>query len=304
MFASSPQIGVVYALLAFGTWGLTAIYFKAVGNVPPVEVLAHRVIWSVPLTALFVSCSRDWPNLATALRDRRTLATLVVSAGLIGTIWFVFVYAVVTDRVLHASLGYFINPVVNVVLGVIILRERLRPMQWLAVALALVGTVNMTWSVGELPWISLVLAFSFAFYGLLRKTVNVGPVSGLFVEASLLAPMALGYLLFLEVRGQGAFSAGGFQLDLLLVAAGPITVLPLVWFTSGARRLRYATIGVLLYLSPTLQFLLAVVVYREPFTHTHVVTFAFIWTGLAVFVGDSLMGQKRHRKGRPARESS
>ena len=288
------KIGVLYALAAFGFWGIVPVYFKAVQHVAPLEILCHRVAWSVPFTALLITLGRDWGALVEAVSTRKILGTLFLSAILVATNWFIFIYAIITDRLLQASLGYFINPLVNVLLGVVFLRERLRPWQVLAVILAAAGTFNLTVNYGMLPWISLTLAFSFGFYGLIRKTVPIESVNGLFIETSLLFPFAVAYLLYRAVKGVGAFGVIDWQTTTLLALAGLVTSLPLVWFTSAARRLQYTTIGIVQYLGPSLQFLLAVLYYHEPFTSVYLITFAFIWAGLAIFIAGSLFLQRRN----------
>lgn len=294
MFVSREQrTGFLYALAAFGFWGLGPIYFKAVAHVPPLEVLGHRVVWTVVLTALLIAAARDWTTLRRALSSRRVLLTLALSGSLVACNWLIFIHAVVSGQVLEASLGYFINPLLNVLLGMVFLKETLRPWQALAVLLAAAGTANLALSVGSLPLIALGLAFTFGVYGLLRKTVKIEAVNGLFVETTLVLPLALGYLTWIGLRSEGQFVAGGTTTTLLLMAAGLVTALPLVWFTAGARRLRYGTIGIIQYLAPTLQFLLAVVVFREPFGRAHLVTFGLIWTGLAIYTADSLAFQRR-----------
>lgn len=295
------NIGIICALGAFGVWGIVPIYFKALQLVSPVEILAHRVFWSVPFTALLITLSRDWKNLMKALSGKRVLSTLFLTAMLVATNWFVFIFAIVSNRVLQASLGYYINPLVNVLLGMVFLKERLSFWQALAVLLAAAGTLNLSLSYGRVPWISLALAFTFSFYGLLRKTVRIESLNGLFVETSLLFPFAFGYLSWLTVKGACAFWTPHWQTTALLALAGLVTSVPLVWFTSAARRLRYATLGILQYLGPSLQFLLAVFTYHEPFTHVHLLTFGCIWTGLAVFVLDSLFRQRKNSIGCPSR---
>lgn len=288
------NIGVICALGAFGLWGIVPVYFRALHQATPIEILAHRVFWSVPFTALLITLSHDWKGLWEALSEKKVLSTLFLTAILVATNWFVFIYAIVTDRLLQASLGYYINPLVNVLLGMVFLGERLRLHQGLAVLLAAAGTFNLALSYGKLPWISLALAFTFSFYGLLRKTVRIESLNGLFVETSLLFPLALGYLSFLTVKGVCAFWIADRQTAALLALAGLVTSVPLVWFTSAARRLRYATLGILQYLAPSLQFLLAVFIYREPFTHVQLITFGCIWSGLAIFVLDSVSQQRKN----------
>lgn len=286
---------MLYALAAFCFWGLVPIYFKAVAVVPPLELLAHRVLWSVPLVALLITLGRQWGPLRRALASRRVWLILCLSASLAACNWFVFIYAIVSGRVLQASLGYFINPLVNVILGLVFLRERLRPWQAVAVLLAAAGTLNLALAAGQIPWISLSLAFSFGTYGLLRKTVRIESLNGLLVETSLLSPAALGYLLLLAAQGRGAFWAGGPEISGLLILAGAVTALPLVWFTSAARRLPYTTIGLFQYLAPSIQFCLAVFVYQEPFSKAHLITFAYIWAGLTLYMTDSYRARNRGR---------
>ena len=275
-------------------WGIAPVYFKAMQHVPPFEILCHRVVWSVPFTALLITLGRDWGALAKAVSTRKVLGTLFLSATLVAANWFIYIYAILTDRLLKASLGYFINPLVNILLGILFLRERLRFWQVLAVFFAAAGTLNLTVNYGSLPWISLTLAFSFGFYGLIRKTVLIESVNGLFIETSLLFPFAVSYLFYLAVKGAGAFGVIDWQTTTLLFLAGLVTSLPLVWFTSAARRLQFTTIGIAQYISPSLQFILAVLYYREPFNHVYLITFVFIWVGLAIFIADSFSLQRRN----------
>jgi len=289
----SRKIGVAYVLAAFGFWGIVPIYFKAVVHVSPQEVLCHRVIWSVPLVALMITLFRDWKNLFAALGSIRILGTLFVSATLLTVNWFVFIYAVSTSRILQVSLGYYINPLVNVLLGIVFLKERLRLLQAVAVLLAAGGTINLAIHYGSFPWIALGLALTFAFYGLIRKTVRIESVNGLFVETTLIAPFALAFLLWQGQKGDIAFGSVDWQTTTLLVLAGAVTTFPLVWFTSGARRLQLSTIGILQYLGPSLLFILAVFFYGEAFSFISAITFAFIWIALALFVLDTIVLKPR-----------
>lgn len=275
--------GVACSVGAYALWGVFPIYFKAVAAVPALEVLAHRIVWSVALVALLLSFQRGWRLVVGALRNRRLLITLAGSALVISLNWGVFIWAVADGRILECSLGYYINPLVSVLLGVAVLRERLRPMQWLAVAIAAAGVAIEVVSFGTLPWVALTLAISFAFYGLIRKTAPVDPVSGLFIETLLLSPAAVIFLAVLAVQGEGAFLTQGLRIDALLLLAGPITALPLLLFVAGAQRIRLTTVGLLQYIAPTGHFLLAVFVYHEPFTPVHLATFAFIWLALAIY---------------------
>ena len=281
--AARAATGVACSIGAYALWGVFPIYFKAVAEVPALEVLAHRIVWSVVLVAGLLSLQRSWRLVALALANRRLLLTLAGSALVISLNWGVFIWAVADGRILDCSLGYYINPLVSVVLGVAVLRERLRRVQWLAVAIAAVGVATEVISFGTLPWVALTLALSFAFYGLIRKTAPVDPVSGLFIETLLLSPAALIFLAVLAAEGEGAFLAKGWRVDALLLLAGPITALPLLLFVAGAQRIRLSTVGLLQYIAPTGHFLLAVFVYEEPFTPVHLATFAFIWLALAIY---------------------
>jgi len=276
-------VGVAYGLAAYLFWGFVPVYFKAVAHVAALEVLAHRVVWSVVLLAILLRISGSWRSLAGAMGSRRTVLTLLGTTTLIATNWFVFIWTVAHNQVLQASLGYFINPLVNVLLGMVFLRERLRPWQTFSVLLATAGVGYQTWQLGTLPAVALLLAFTFGFYGLLRKTAPVEAVVGLTVETFLLVPLALVYLGYLWRDGALCFGHASWQTNVLLPLGGVVTAVPLLWFTHAARRLRMATLGFLQYLAPSLQFLLAVAAYDEPFTRTHMVSFACIWTALAIY---------------------
>ncbi len=280
--------GLIYAVSAFGFWGMLPIYFKAVAVASPWEILAHRVLWSAVLTAGLLTWNKGWRHLASQLQARRAWLTLVATSLLVTSNWLVTIYAVTSGQVLSLSLGYYINPLFYVLLGMFFLGERLNRAQWFAVALAAAGTANLALALGQLPWISLALAITFGIYGLLRKTVTVGPVGGLFVETALMAPAALAGMLLLEGAGLAALGHLGRGLDLLLLAAGPVTAIPLLWFVAAARRLPLYVLGLLQYLAPSLHFVLGVAVYGETFGPFHLVTFACIWSGLVVFGWDSL----------------
>jgi chloramphenicol-sensitive protein RarD len=287
--------GAAYALAAFGFWGVVPIYYKALDGILPADVLAHRIVWTVVMGALLLTLRRDWPRLRPVFRSRRTLATLFLSAVLVSTNWLVFIYALQTDRVLDASLGYYINPLVNVLLGMALLGERLNRARICAVLLAATGTLILAVSYGRPPWIALILAFSFGFYGLVRKRTDVPVLGGLFVETAFLFPLAAGTILLLGREGSGAFLSLGLATDMLLVAAGPVTMLPLLWFTKAARRLPLNAVGLFQYLGPSLSFLLAVFLYHEPFTTAHLITFGCIWAGLAIVTVDGLRQARRLR---------
>jgi len=293
----------LYGTLAFVIWGLTPIYWKLLVQVPAAEILAHRIVWGLFFIAGWMSLRGRWPELLSVLKRPRTVAALSLSTVFIAGNWGIFVWAVNADRVLSTSLGYFINPLVNVLLGLLVLGERLNTRQWVAVSLAAIAVTTLTIRQGQLPWISLVLAFSFAFYGLLRKTVNADAVVGLTFETMALGPLAAGFLLYQKHRGVAAFGHQSVEVNLLLVVAGAVTVVPLILFTLGVRRLPLSTAGLLQYIAPTCTFLLAVFLYNEPFTAAHAVSFGLIWTALALYTYDlrqRLRTQHRHRVAPPA----
>lgn len=291
--STEARVGVAYAVAAYGLWGVFPLYFKLVVHVPALEVLAHRIIWSLAFLVGLMLLRRNARGVFVALRDRRTLVTLTITTLLIATNWFLFIWAVTHDLVLQASLGYFINPLVSVLLGFLFLRERLRRLQTLAVGLAGLGVGYLTVLGGQFPGLALYLACSFGLYGLLRKIARVDALAGLTVETGLLTPLALGFLVTQMVRGQAVFGASSVGMSLLLVLAGVVTATPLLWFAEAARRLRLATLGFLQYLAPTGHFLLAVLAFGEPFTRAHLVTFACIWTALAIYSIDTVKGARR-----------
>jgi chloramphenicol-sensitive protein RarD len=275
--------GFAFGLAAYGAWGIFPVYLKAVARVPVLEVLCHRVAWSVPLL-LALSWRQDrLADVRGVLRRRSTLAALTASTVLIAVNWLVYIYSVVNGRMLESSLGYYINPLVNVLLGVVILHETLQRLERVAVALAAAGLLWLALHLGQPPWISLVLALSFGLYGLVRKMTPVGALTGLTVETLLLFPLALGTLAWKLTHGQARFLSGDTRLDVLLLLAGPFTAIPLLFFAGAARRLPLSTLGFLQYLSPTLQFLLAVLAYGEPFRRAQAGAFAFIWAALVLF---------------------
>lgn len=290
---SESRRGVVFGIAAYGLWGLIPLYFKSVTLVAPTEVLAHRALWSFVLLAAVVGLLGQWGQLWRRLRDVRVALMLGLSAFLIAMNWLTFIYAVQSYQVVQSSLGYFIAPLVNVLLGVLLLRERLRPFQMVSIVLAAAGVVTLTGLVGQFPWIALALAFSMAFYGLLRKTMPVDSLMSITVETLAMAPCALAYLGHLGTTDQ--MSCSGFSTLGLLMLSGPVTTIPLLFFGGAARRLRLSTLGFLQYLTPSMQFLLAVVVFREPFAPAQLVSFACIWAAVLVYVLDSLRAAQQNR---------
>jgi len=289
----TAQFGLLCGAAAYGLWGLIPLYFKAVGHVAPVEVLAHRAMWSFVTLALLIRLLGRWGELWRELRSGKLLLMLGLSTLLIATNWLIFIYAVATGQVLQSSLGYFINPLVNVLLGVTFLGERLRPYQALSIVLAGVGVLVLAAVVGTIPWIALTLAVTFALYALLRKIMPVDGWVSLTVETLGMTPAALAYLGYLaataKTTGSGPASIG------LLALSGPITTVPLLFFGAAARRLRLSTMGILQYLSPSLQFLLAVLVFREPFSTAQLVSFACIWAAIAIYTADSFRAVRQAR---------
>ncbi len=293
--AKQKRLGVGYGLAAFLSWGAIPFYFKAVAAVPSLEVLAHRVVWSLGFLLLLTLSRGRWTEFRALFRSRRTQLTLMLTTCLIATNWGVFIWAVAHERLVEASLGYFITPLFNVLLGFVFLRERLRPFQLVAVVLAAAGIAWMTVHLGQLPLISVALAVSFGFYGLLRKQVPASGVQGLTAETLMLSPVAVAWLLWQARQGELVFLQGNIRLDILLFAAGVITALPLIWFAEGARRLRLATLGFLQYLAPSCQLLLAVAVFGEPFTRDHGVSFGLIWIALGIYSIDTAWGMRRRK---------
>ena len=277
------RLGLLYTTGAFLIWGVVPVYWKMLQHVPALEILAHRIVWGFACVALWMTIRGRWPELRAVFGRPRTVAALLASTFFIAVNWGLFIYAVNTDRVLATSLGYYINPLINVLLGLVVLRERLNRNQWFAISLAVLAVVLLTVQAGELPWISLVLPAAFGLYSLLRKTVQADAVVGLTFETAALAPLAVMLLLWQERRGVGALGHQGLGIDLLLVAAGAVTAVPLILFTLGVRRIELSTAGLLQYIAPTCTFLLAVLLYDEPFSTAHALSFGLIWTALVVY---------------------
>ncbi len=288
--------GVLYALGAYLLWGLFPVYFKLVAAVPALEILAHRIAWSLLLVLGLLGLRRDWGWVGALARQPQQLRWFIASAALVSVNWGLYIWAVNSQRVVDASLGYFINPLVNVAIGALLLHERLRPAQWVAVAIAGAGVAWLTATAGAPPWIGLLLAFSFAGYGLLRKQAPLGAMEGFALEVTLLFPLALAYLLWLAVQGAEHFTQAPWSLQALLALSGPVTAVPLLLFAAGARRIPFSTLGLLQYVAPTLQLLLGVWLFKEPFAGAKVAGYALVWLALAVFTADSLLSAWRGRR--------
>lgn len=274
--------GLFAAMAAYGLWGFLPLYFQFLGDMPPLVILAHRIIWSVPTALVLVLAAGKWGEFAGLFRQPRLLFTLFASSLMIAANWTIYIWAVTNHRVLEGSLGYYINPLIVFLFAALFFGERFRPLQIVAVAIAALGVVNQTLVVGEFPWVSLSLAISFAIYGAIRKTTPVDSRIGFGMEALWLAPAALLYLTLFLPSGVPAFGSGEPGFIALLLLAGPLTALPLILFAIGARRLRLSTIGILQYIAPSVQFMIGLAM-GEPFTPGHAVTFGLIWTGVLVF---------------------
>jgi chloramphenicol-sensitive protein RarD len=285
--------GLAYALAAYAAWGVVPVVWKQLGHVPPIELVSHRVFWSLLFVLALIAAKGRFGELRAVLADPKRRRWMLASTALISTNWFVFIWAVAAGRIAHASLGYYLNPLLNVLLGRLLLGEKLRRPQVVAVALAAGGVVNLAVAAGELPWVSIVLALSFSAYGLVRKQAPVEPLAGLAVETGLVAPVAVGVLAWSASAGTWAFETSTPGQLAWLLSAGAVTALPLLWFAHGARRLKYSTMGIVQYLAPPVQLALAVLVYGEPFTRAHAVTFGCIWAAVAIYAADAAWAQAR-----------
>lgn len=284
--------GLLFGLAAYGLWGIMPLYFKALKAVPSIDIVAHRIVWSMLVLALFLTIAKSWGAVRAAIAHRKTMALLLVTSLLIGVNWLLYVYAINSGHILAGSLGYYLNPLANILLGRFLLKEHLDRTQWLAVGIAAAGVSVLAAGAVNTLWISLTLCFSFATYGLLRKIAAVESLPGLAIETAILAPVAIGWLAMGGAAGRPFLGPDETQ-NALLIATGLVSTVPLLCFTAAARRLNYSTVGILQFIAPTIQFLLAVAVYHEPFTTTHAIAFGCIWTALFLYVGALL---KKRRK--------
>ncbi|MGC9422518.1 EamA family transporter RarD [Vibrio sp.] len=285
--------GILFALSAYTIWGIAPIYFKQLNQVSPLEILSHRIIWSFFLLAALLHFSRQWKAVVDVFQSKNKLFYLLLTSLLIGGNWLIFIWAINSNHMLDASLGYYINPLLNVFLGMLFLGERLRKLQWFAVLLAAIGVGIQLILFGSIPLVALALAVTFGLYGLLRKKVAVGAQSGLFIETLVLLPIATLYLFSLADSPTSSLTENDWHLNLLLVSAGLVTTLPLLCFTSAATRLKLSTLGFFQYIGPSFMFLLAVMVYGEAFSSDKAVTFLFIWGALLVFTFDAAVYNRR-----------
>ncbi len=289
---NESAVGVAYATAAYLAWGVFPVYFHALAGVPAPQILAHRILWSLVFLVLLITALRRWPEILRELRSAGTVRGLAASAVFISANWLVYIWAVNSGHVLEASLGYFINPLVTVVLGVAFLRDRLTRRQVVAVSLAAAGVVALVVWAHRVPWIAFTLALTFGLYGLIRKRVRVGAIGGLLCEVSVLAPAAAAYLAWSSRAGANAFGTGA-RVTVLLAASGVVTAVPLIWFALGVQRLRLSTVGLLQYLNPTTQFLIAVFAFGEPFSRAHALAFGCIWLSLALYTTEAVAVSRR-----------
>jgi chloramphenicol-sensitive protein RarD len=293
--------GVWYALGAYVFWGLFPVYWKVLHAVPALQLLGHRIVWSFLLLIAVVLFARQWKELRATL-NRRVVILYSVAAVLIAINWLTYVWAIGHGYIIESSLGYFINPLFSVLLGVIFFRERLRTFQWISLGLATAGVGYLAFVYGTLPWVAITLAISFGLYGLVKKTAPLGSLHGLTLETGILFVPALGYLLFAQFSGQGAFLHSDLRTNLMLFGAGAVTVAPLLMFASAARRIPLTMIGVLQYINPTMQFLLGALVYKEAFNHDRLIGFSFVWAALILFALEGFY--VRHKAARPGPKGS
>jgi len=294
--AEGNRAGLLYGLGAYAIWGVLPLYFKLLSEVSATEIVAHRIIWSLVFLALLATAWRRWNAIRAAFASRRVMGAMALTALLIAINWLIYIWAVINGHVLAGSLGYYLNPLVNVLLGVAILKERLTRAQIGAVFLAGAGVALLALRAGGDLWISLSLALSFGLYGFVRKIAPVDALEGLAIETAILTPASIGWILVLEMQATGGFGAYAASTEILLVVGGAVTAMPLLLFNAAAKRLPYSTLGFLQYLAPTLQFLLAVAAFGEPFTRAHALCFGAIWAALAIFAWEGVrIGRARSR---------
>ncbi|WP_319764672.1 EamA family transporter RarD [Maridesulfovibrio sp.] len=280
--------GLIYAAGAFILWGLLPVYWKSLENVPALELLCNRIIWSLVFVGILLFYKKRWKEVKTALADSKGKILLTISSLLIGTNWFIYIWAVNHGHVIDTSMGYYMTPLMNALLGFAFMKDKLTGTQTVAILLAACGVGYSIIDYGHVPYIALILAVSFSFYGLVRKIMTVQSLPGLFVETAVLAPFSAGYLIWLAFSGEISIPKINVIENLLLIGAGAATSMPLIFFAQGARRLRLVTLGMMQYIAPTLALMLGIFVYKEPFNSTRLITFAFIWCGIAVYVADGI----------------
>jgi chloramphenicol-sensitive protein RarD len=284
--------GILYGIGAYALWGFFPIYWKFLHLVPALQVIGHRIAWSFIVLAVYILVTRQWRDFRTAAFQWKTIGIYSIAAVLLSLNWLIYVWGVNAGFIVETSLGYFINPLLSVLLGVIFLRERLRLAQWIPVGLAAIGVLYLTVAYGRLPWIALSLAFTFGFYGFVKKLSPLGSLYGLTLETGIVFPLALIYLAFVGLNGSGAFLHDGLSIDILLAGAGFVTTIPLLMFASAARQIPLTVVGLLQYIAPTLQFLIGVFVYKESFDTSHMIGFAFVWVALIIFAVENFVAHR------------
>lgn len=294
--ATRSRQGVFFAIAAYTLWGIAPIYFKLIAQVPALEILAHRIIWAFLIVFILILAMGRLNRVGHVITNPSHMARLVLATVLLGGNWYLFIWAVNNDHILDASLGYYINPLLNVAIGILFFSERMRKLQLVAIAMAVTGVVIQVVSFGSVPWIALTLAVSFAIYGAIRKRLPVDSITGLWLETLILLPVMLIYMLTFASSASSDLTQNTWGLNALLIAAGVVTTVPLLCFTAAAQRLRYSTLGFFQYIGPSLMFILAVVVYDEPLAANKLMTFVIIWAALALYSADSLIHQRKVRR--------
>jgi chloramphenicol-sensitive protein RarD len=284
--------GILYGIGAYVLWGFFPIYWKFLHNVPALQVIGHRIGWSFILLLAYILLTKQWSGFRSVAFRWKTVGIYSIAAVLLSFNWLIYVWGVNEGFIVETSLGYFINPLLSVLLGVLFLRERLRPMQWIPVGLATVGVVYLAFSYGRLPWIALSLAFTFGFYGFVKKLSPLGSLYGLTLETAIVFPVALAYIVFVGFDGSGAFLRHGTQVDLFLIGAGLVTTIPLLMFASAAKQIPLTVVGLLQYIAPTLQFLIGVFVYKEPFDFSRLIGFGLVWVALVIFAVENHLANR------------
>lgn len=280
---SSQSLGVWYAILAFLTWGIFPVFWKTLDSVPAMEILAHRILWSFVFVTLLVFMSGQWRELKQVLAHRSSWLPALISSLLISTNWFLYIWAVNANHILETSLGYYINPLFSIFLGMIVLKERLNFWQLLALLFAFIGVFVTTMQFGQVPWVALSLAITFGLYGLSKKLTKFNVNIGLFMETLFVTPIAIAYLIYLQIKGVGSFAVAPFHMNLLFLCSGVVTLLPLIWFALATKHANLSTVGFIQYMTPTMTLLLGVFVYGEAFSKLHLISFSFIWFALLLY---------------------
>ena len=284
--------GIWYGIAAYAMWGFFPIYWKLLHEVPALQVIGHRIGWSFILLLIYILATKQWNNFRSVSFNRKTLGIYAIAGVLLSINWLIYVWGVNAGFIVETSLGYFINPLLSVSFGVLFLREKLRPMQWVPVGIATIGVIYLTVTYGRLPWIALSLAVSFGLYGLVKKLSPLGSVYGLTLETGIVFPIALIYLTFVQTNGSGAFLHDGAIVDILLAGAGIVTTIPLLMFASAAKQIPLNMVGILQYLAPTFQFLIGVFIYKEPFDHNHLIGFSIVWVALVIFAVENIIARR------------